>query len=908
LAVAVFALLAAGSQPLAAADSAALDIPYEKFVLDNGLTLIVHEDHKAPIVAVNVWYHVGSKNEKPGRTGFAHLYEHLMFNGSENYNDDYFQAMARIGATDLNGTTSEDRTNYFQNVPTSALDVVLWMESDRMGHMLGAVDQAKLDEQRGVVQNEKRQFENQPYAVSYELITSHAFSPGHPYSWTVIGSMEDLEAASLEDVHQWFKDYYGAANAVIVIAGDIDPQTAKEQIERFFGSIPAGPPVPRPETWVAKRQGIIRQTAQDRAPQPRLYKVWNVPQIGSADHDYLELLADILASGKNSRLYKRLVYEDQTASSVEAYVDSREIAGLFQIEATAQPGVDLKIVEKAVDEELARLLAQGPTEEEVQRVRTTNLADFIRGAERIGGFGGKSDILAMSQVYGGSPDAYKTSLARYEKATAAELKRVANEWLADGVYILEVQPFPEYQVAAADVDRSSLPEPGEPPAARFVRLERAALDNGLELVVAERHATPVVDFDLILDAGYASDQFSAPGTAKLAMSMLDEGTESRSALEISEQLAMLGAELSTSSNLDMSTVSLSALVANLEPSLELMANVVLEPSFPQNELERLKKLQLAAIEAEKKRPISMALRVFPGLLYGQDHAYGAPFTGSGSADSVSGITREDLVDYYDTWVRPNNATLVVVGDTTMDEIRPKIERLFEGWRSGDTPPKNISTVAHREKPSVYIVDKPGAMQSIILAGHVAPPRGREDDIAVETMNTILGGTFVSRLNMNLREDKHWSYGVRTVLIDAKGQRPFLAFAPVQTDKTKESMVEIKQELDGIRGARPVTDEELVKIKSKKMLELPGTWETNSEVAAAIAEMVRFGLDDDYFNRYADEVRSLSLDQVSSAADTVIHPENLVWVVVGDRAQIEEGIRELDIGEIHHMDADGNLLE
>ena len=358
------------SKPAAKPAVPQIDIPFQKFVLDNGLTLIVHEDRKAPITAVNVWYHVGSKNEPAGRSGFAHLFEHLMFNGSENFNQDYFQALERAGATDLNGTTNEDRTNYFQNVPTPALDMVLWLESDRMGHLLGAIDQAKLDEQRGVVQNEKRQFDNQPYTLSEELITKSVFPAHHPYSHTVIGSMDDLNAASLDNVKQWFKDYYGAANAVVVVAGDIDAQTAKQKVEKYFGDIPSGPPVARVDSWPAKREGTQRQVAQDRVPQARLYKVWNVPGIGTADGDYLNLLADILVSDKNSRLYKRLVYDEQTATNVASFIDAREIGSLFQIQVTARPGDDLTKVEKAVDEELKRLLADGPTQAELDRVKT----------------------------------------------------------------------------------------------------------------------------------------------------------------------------------------------------------------------------------------------------------------------------------------------------------------------------------------------------------------------------------------------------------------------------------------------------------------------------------------------------------------------------------------------------------
>ncbi|HEY6947751.1 MAG TPA: pitrilysin family protein, partial [Gemmatimonadales bacterium] len=378
-----------------------IDIPFRKFVLQNGLTLIVHEDHKAPIVAVNVWYHVGSKNERPGRTGFAHLFEHLMFQGTEDYKGEFFTPFEQVGVTDQNGTTNTDRTNYFENVPTNALDIALWMESDRMGHLLGAIDQARLDEQRGVVQNEKREGENEPYGKVWDVLTSRLYPANHPYSWTVIGSMDDLNAAKLDDVKEWFHAYYGAANAVIVIAGDITPEMARDKVEHYFGDIPSGPPVARQEVWIAKRTGSQRGTMEDRVPQARLYRVWNVSGWGTADATYLNLLSDVLASGKTSRLYKRLVYDDQIATNVTAYIEAREIGGLFVVEATARPGDDLRSVERAVDEELARLLRSGPTPAELARVKTQYRAGFVRGIERIGGFGGKSDVLAQGEVFAG---------------------------------------------------------------------------------------------------------------------------------------------------------------------------------------------------------------------------------------------------------------------------------------------------------------------------------------------------------------------------------------------------------------------------------------------------------------------------------------------------------------------------
>jgi zinc protease len=901
----LLAVLAVGALVQTQAQAQDIDIPYQKFVLANGLTLIVHEDHKAPIVAVNLWYHVGSKNEKAGRTGFAHLFEHLMFGGSQHAPGSYIKALENVGATDLNGTTYFDRTNFFENVPTSALDYALWMESDRMGFL--DLSQKTLDLQRGVVQNEKRQGENEPYRLTEEYIPENTYPAGHPYSWDVIGEMADLDAASFKDVQEWFKTYYGPSNVVLVLAGDIDAKTAREKVEKYFGNIPAGPPVTHQQVWIAKMTGTHREVTQEHVPLPRLYKVWNVPQFGSADADYLDLVSACLGAGKTSRLYKRLIYDDQIASDVTVYNNSLEIGGQFYIQVTARPGHNLDELEKEIDEELARFLKDGPTPQELQRVETQYVAGFLRGIERIGGFGGKSDQLAQYAVYTGNPDGYKITLKRVREATAEDLKSAANRWLGDGVYIAEVQPFPDYKAATAGADRSQAPSLGPPPELKLPKLQRATLANGLKVILAERHGVPLVNFWMAADAGYAADQFATPGTAKLAGTLLIDGTRTRSALEINDQTALLGAQLQGYSNLDFSFMQLSALRSNLDPSLDLFADVILHPSFPEADFKREQKLQEDAIQQEQSEPIMMALRVFPGLLYGRGHAYGNPFTGSGTAASVQKITRDDLVKFHEVWFRPNNATLVVAGDITLAELTPRLEKLFSGWKPGEIPVKNLSAVRLAPKPVIYIVDKPGAGQSVIFAGHVSAPPNAAREIAIHAMNDDLGGNFSSRLNMNLREDKHWAYGARSVLVGARAQRPFIAYAPVQTDKTKESLVEINKELRAILTDRPVTAEELARIKANETLSLPGSRETLDAVGLSITELVQFGWPDDYYDTMTGKISALTTSDLDAVAKQVVHPDNLVWVVVGDRAKIEAGIRELGFGEIRFIDADGNPL-
>ncbi len=873
-----------------------LEIPCEEFTLDNGLKLIVHEDRKTPIVAVNIWYHVGSKNEKPRKTGFAHLFEHLMFGGTEHLPGSYIEAMERIGATDLNGTTSEDRTNYFENVPTSATEFALFAESDRMGHFYNTINQEVLDLQRGVVQNEKRQGENQPYAVAEELVVKSTYPVGHPYDHTVIGSMEDLDAATIDDVRDWFKTYYTPANGVLVIAGDITAAEAHEKARRYFGDIPSGPPVAHQLSWVAKMTGRHRELVQDRVPQGRIYKIWNVPGYGTKAADHLRIAAGILSSGKTSRFYKRLVYDDQTATQVSAYLDEREIGSQFVIAATARADKQLADVEKALDEEFRRFLEEGPTERELARIKTQAYAGFVRGIERIGGFGGKSDILATNQTYLGTPHGYKQRLRNLEEATRESLRESAREWLSDGAYELEVTPFVAAKPLPA-VDRSKAPDLGAAHELKLPAVQESQLSNGLRILLAERHEIPAVNFWLEVDAGYAADQFAAPGAARLASALLTGGTKKRSALEISEEVQSLGAQLNAGSNLDISTVFLSALTATLDPALDLYADIILNPAFPEADFERQRQLQLSAIANEKVTPLQMALRALPPILFGASHAYGLPLTGSGTEESVRGLTRDNMVKFHGTWFKPNNATMIVVGDTTLAEIKPKLEALFGSWEAADIPAKDLRLVPKPQKPAIYLIDKPGALHSIVIAGTIAPPPQADSETTLETMNNIFGGTFGARLNMNLREEKHWSYGAASVLYGARAQRPFLAYASVQGDKTSETVAELLKEFAGMLGDKPVSEEELEKVKQQQIAELPGSHETINAIGGLLGDLLQLQLPLDYYDSYVKRVSGLTILDIEACAKSVLPADQFVWLVVGDRASLESSLRALNVGEI-----------
>ncbi len=885
--------------------SADITIPYEQFELPNGLKLLVHEDHKAPIVAVNVWYHVGSKNEKPGKSGFAHLFEHLMFNGSENFNDDYFQALERIGGTDLNGTTNNDRTNYFQNVPVAALDQVLFLESDRMGHLLGAIDQAKLDEQRGVVQNEKRQGENQPYGKQWDMVTKAMYPKGHPYSWTVIGEMEDLNAASLEDVQEWFKGYYGAANAVIAIAGDINAQEVYQKVLQYFGDIPSGPTIERLEVDIPEHNGDTYQVYEDRVAETRILHTWNTPQFGDTEDVYLDLIASVLTNGKNARLYKKLVYEDQIASSVVAFQNSNEIASEFFVWANVKPGGDSEEVKTKLWAEIEKLVTEGPTEAELKRAKSSYFAGFIKGMERIGGFGGVSDILASNETYFGNPDYYRTVLQIVEEVTVADLKNTAQKWLTKGKHTIICNPFPEYSVVESTVDRSSIPEVGTPKSSKFPALERTVLSNGLNVVLARREGIPTIIMNMLFNAGYKTDFQASPGTAALAMNLLDEGTKTMNSLEINEKLQLLGASLNTFSDQDFSNVYMNTLKPSFSASVDMFADIILNPAFPDKEFERLKTEQINTIKKEKSQPVSMALRVMNKYLYGDGHPYSNPYTGTGYEETVRNLTIKDISHFYDTWLKPNNATLIVTGDIEMGELKSKLEEALGKWKKGDVPTIAFNKPAVNTRNTLYLMDRPESQQSVIIAGHLTNKYGEVSQIAIEQMVSILGGDFTSRINMNLREDKHWAYGASGFVMGAQQERVFIMYAPVQTDKSAESITELRKEITEFVGSRPATQAELDKVKTNQVLSLPGQWETNNAVSNSVENIVKYNLPDDYYQNYDAAVRNLSLTDLQEVSKTVVKPEAVNWFMVGDRSKIADKLDGLGFDDIIEIDADGN---
>jgi len=912
---------------------AKVDIPFEQFTLPNGLRVVVHTDRKAPIVAVNVWYHVGSKDEPVGRTGFAHLFEHLMFQRSENHDGEYFEPFKQVGATGQNGTTNTDRTNYFENVPTTALDMALWMESDRMGHLLGAIDQAALDEQRGVVQNEKRQGENQPYGQVWTQLNRALYPKGHPYHHSVIGSMNDLNAASLDDVKNWFRTWYGPNNAVLVLAGDIDLATAKEKVAKYFGSIPAGPTMAQPQVDVAVRPADTRETMTDKVPQVRIYRAWNVAEVGTADVDQLQLLGQVLGGAKSSRLAKRLEHEEKLVDNISAGAYASQLGSNFMVMATVKQGVDPAKVEAIIDEEIDRLVAEGPSAEELSRAKTAFRASFIRGIERIGGFGGKADALAECTVYTGDPGCFRDSLKNIDGATVAQLRTVGGKWLGKGSHTLIVEPgdrvvleeeasqsptpfeLPaadaKYSTLPAQVDRSAgVPQTKTFPELKFPALQRATLKNGTRVILAERHEIPVVQFSYQFPGGFSADQDRKPGTANFAMGLMSEGAGKLGSLAFSDAADALGADLGASAGLDFSTVDLSALKENLAPSLGLYATLLRQPRFDQSEIDRVKGSWIAGIKQEKANPTASAMRVLPPLLYGKGHPYAIPFTGSGDEAAIASLTRDDLVDFHRDWLRPEEGTLIVVGDTTLKEIVPLLNRQLGDWKAEGPAPKVKAAVdvALPSTARVFLIDQPGAVQANLFAGQVVPSSVDPGSIRFDIANGVLGGDFTSRLNMNLREEKHWSYGARSSASSTVGQRPWMAMAPVQIDKTGPALAEMRKEIvEFANGSKPATAAEVQRIRNIQTLSLPGAYETASSVLGTIGSMVQFQRPDDYVFQRKAEIESLTPAQVQQAA-AAIKPDALTWVVVGDLKQTEAAVRALKLGEVSVIDADGNPVK
>lgn len=907
----------------------AVDIRYEQFILKNGLRVIVHTDRKAPVVAVSIWYHVGSRFEPKGKTGFAHLFEHLMFYGSENADGPFFGRLEDIGATDWNGTTWFDRTNYFETVPTGALDRALFLEADRMGHLLGAVTQAKLDTQRGVVQNEKRMGENEPYGLVEYAQLAAMLPAGHPYRHSTIGSMADLNAASLADVQNWFKTHYGPNNAVLVLAGDIDAATARAKVEKWFGDIPPGPAPKDVEAAVPTLPQDVEKVMQDNVAATRLYRNWIVPGVNSADLPQLDLAMAVFGGLKSSRLDNVLVRGEKVAVAVKASVQPFEKLSIAEITVDVKPGQDAAAVGKRLDQLLADYLAKGPTSDEVQRAATRQLSGTIGGLEKVGGFSGKAVTLAEGAVYSNDPAKYKKDLALYAAATPQSVGEAARKWLGRPVFRLTVAPGerspadnalagnathrPAYfrdpqrpaSVAATPPAPTKIAAPAIEPVKdlEFPKVEHAKLKNGIPVVFARRATVPVIRVSVSFDAGNAADDKAKLGTAGLTTALLDEGTKTRNSIQIAEEQERLGASISAGNGMDTTTVGLYALKPNLDASLGLLADVIRNPAFAPQEVERLRGQVLTRIAAEKTAPMPIAQRLLPPLLYGQAHPYGIPFTGSGTESGVKAVTRADLVAFHDRWLRPDNATIFVAGDTELAEVMPLLEKRFGDWKAPSVAKgTKLFRMDRMMRPSrIILVDKPQSPQSMILAGLLTNKRGIDNPVTLITANEVLGGSSTSRLIMDLRETKGWAYSAGSTLPGVKDTMPLLVYAPVQTDKTGASIVAARKDIAEFLTSKGTSEAERNQTINSQILSLPGSFETSSDLLGAMMRNRLLERPDDFYEKLPAIYRAMTAADLDKAAREAINPDRLIWVVVGDaklvRPQLDAAGLPVEMGTL-----------
>jgi zinc protease len=901
-----------------------VNIPYEAFTLDNGLRVVVHEDRKAPVVAVSIWYNVGSKDEPAGSTGFAHLFEHLMFNGSENAPGDYFEPLREIGATDFNGTTWFDRTNYFQTVPRPALERALFLESDRMGHLLGAVTQEKLTNQIGVVQNEKRQGDNEPFGLVEYAQLEALFPEGHPYRHSTIGSMADLDAATLEHVKQWFRDKYGPNNAVLVLAGDVSAAEARPLVEKYFGDIPRGPVNTPAAAAVPTLAAPKSEVMKDRVANTRIYRNWAVPGLTDPEFIPLDVGATVLGGLASSRLDNELVRKDQTAVSVSASVQPFQRVSLFEVQVNVKPGQDADAVAQRLDQIIADFIATGPTADEVQRVGMREVSNRIQGLEQVGGFGGKAVALAEGTLYADDPEFYKKQLLAYGRVTPEDVREAMQKWLTRPVYALRVVPGEReaYQEAAGNRGAASQrpryyrePQPGEQPMAPlpYVQdrpmpqvgdisaldlpdIERAALSNGIPIVYSRRDAVPVTLIAVEFNAGTAADPANALGTQALVLNLLEEGTTSRNSIQIAEEQERLGASISPGASLDRTAVTMAALTPNLGPSLDLLADIVRNPAFEPSEVERLRAQQIAQVAQELTQPAGLAGRTLPPLLYGPDHPYGRPTSGLGTPEVLRVLSRDDLIRFHQSWIRPDNATIFVVGDRPLSELVPMLEARFGTWTAPAAPKgeKNFAATPPAPRSRIVLVDRPQSPQSLIVAGTVLPVRGTEDLLTLTAANEVLGGNFLSRINMDLRETKGWSYGSRSSIGLREDLVPYAISAPVQADKTGPAIQALIEQIRGFTTRNGVTPVELQRVINGNTRQLAGQFETSGALLGALRSNALYRRPDNYWETIADRYRGMTAQVLDQRARQLIDPSKIVWVVVGDAAKVRPQLQSLGL--------------
>lgn len=893
----------------AGSSSAAPKISVEKYTLSNGLQVILHVDRKLPIVQVNQWFHVGSKNERIGRTGFAHLFEHMMFQGSKNADKEYFKYVERAGANlnegGVNGSTNWDRTNYYATVPSANLENVLWLEADRLATLPDALTKEKLDNQRDVVKNERRQaLENQPYGRAFKLMFENLYPYRHPYSNDVIGSHEDLTAASLDDVKDFFRTYYTPNNLSLAIAGDFDPAEAKRLVEKYFGGIPAGPALTQPPKWIPKLDGERIIEAKDRVPQERAYFTWPTPIYFDQSDAELELVGPILTDGLSARLNKALIYDKQLCSDVVSFQFSRELGSNFIIWATARPGARLGEVEQIITNEIARLAKEGPTAEELNRAKTKWEYAYITGLERVGG---KAELLNQYNVFLGDPNMFEADIARHRNITRESLRDAVAKYLDTRSRLL-VRFHPETSGRESQValDRSKEPPLGADRPFNAPEVKTAKLENGMEILVVERNDLPKVTVTLATRAGGVADPAGKEGLADFTDAMLKRGTKTRKALEIEDALGDLGTSIGGGTGRENSTLSIETLKRNLAPALTILADVTRNPSFPDTELERERKQRLDSLAQESQDANAIASRVAPMLAFGADHPYGRPLRGLPS--TVERITRDDLARFHETNWKPASSALVFVGDITLGEATELAKQNFGSWSGGAAASIQIPPPRPAGQGKIFLIDRQDAAQTVIAQMLPAPQRKTNDYYALSLADAVWGGGFGTRLNLNLREDKGYSYGVFSFPILYSQAGVWAAQGGVQTDKTKESVIEFNKELRQLAGEKPISDEELAQAKANRIRGYSQQFESLNRVTGQVASLWLDRLPMTEMQRATIELDKTTLADANAVARKYAAPATSTLLLVGDLSKIEAAVRQLNLGEIIILDSEGKPVK
>ena len=867
-------------------------IAFEKFSLPNGLAVILHEDHALPVVAVNVWYHVGSKDEQPGKTGYAHLFEHIMFEGSKHHDHSHFEPLQQVGAS-LNGSTTTDRTNYWENLPSNYLELALWLESDRMGFLLDALDQRRFDIQRQVVKNERRQsYENRPYGMAELRLQEELHPLPHPYHWPTIGYHEDLDAATLDDARAFFQRYYNPSNASLAIAGDFIAAEAKEMVYRYFADLPPGPALPRAQRTDSPLLGRTDVTLYDRVLLPRTYLTWPTVPRFHQDAPALTILATILGGGKSSRMYKKLIYERRIAQSISVQQDASELTGGFEVELTTASGHTVKEVEEAARAEIEQIRREPPTAEEMGRAKNRIEWSLVRALSNIGGFGGKADRLNAFNVFAGDPALLNQDLERYLAVQAEDVCSAAEAYLGNRHVQMVVLPEPVHSSSSVTVDRSREPVPAAPRPFQPTLPQRAQLPNGLELLVVEKRGLPMVAFSLLLDTGAAQDPPSVPGLAVLTTAMLQEGTSTRSSRNIADEFEFMGSQLMSATGRERTYVGTETLSTHWPKALELVADVVRNPTFPEQELTRIRTERITGLRRLRDDATATALQIAPMLLYGRDTPLGHPIVGTEA--SLEALSRDQMVDRFKSGFGPTGATLAVVGDVSMDEVKKLAESCLGDWRGASPGASAVSPPPASSATTLHLVDKPGAAQSVIRVGALGVPRRHPDYFALLLFNHLFGGQFTSRLNANLRQDKGYSYGYRSGFDWYRHSSLYLAGGAVQTAVTHEAVVETLKEFREIAAERPVTEAEFQTAKDGVLRLFPSSFETPSQILDQLAQIAFYGLPDDYYRSWPAAIEAVSLADVQRVAQTWVDPDRLVLLVVGDRQVVEPGLREIGV--------------